>query len=254
MISRLRVGISSFTQGITLIRSNRNLLILSAIPAFMSLVLYTVSLVIGMMYLDTILSLVIKSNIHEYNAFLKYLIYILWFAILGAGMYFFVFVIVSVLAVPVCAVLAERTLAHQQFFLPEKKGVKENIKIFIKMLRVSLLKLILILMLSVLVFFASFIPLISPIAIFISVMLITFDCMDYVMELDELGFRQRMALFKNHWIEIGSFSIGMAVILVIPFIHFLMLPVAVVGTTVMYTKIRGKKGNYDSAGNPRINM
>lgn len=244
MIAKVSLGISSFVNAIRMIKNNRELRLLSVVPAFMSLVLYTVGLIIGMMYLDEILSLVVKSNIQEYNAFLKALIYILWFLILGGAMYFLVFLLVSILAVPVCTSLAQKVLVHTQFLLPESKGISESIKTFANMVRVSLFKLVLIVILSFLIFIASLIPVISPIALFIGVMLITFDCMDYAMEIDELGLRQRIGFFKNHWIEIASFSLGMAVILVIPFVHFIMLPVAVVGTTLMYSKIQGvKKGS-----------
>ena len=98
-----------------------------------------------------------------------------------------------------------------------------------------------ILAISAMLFIASFIPIISPIALYFSLMILTFDCMDYAMEHDEQGLRQRFKYFFNHWIEFSGFALCMAVIIVIPFIHFILLPSAVLGTTVLYARIQSAK-------------
>lgn len=234
-------GVTSFVEGVKLLKNDKNIRALGIVPALMSLTLFTVGLVLGMMYVDDILSWVIKANLNDYNIFLKSLVYVLSFVLLGFILYFATFFVVSILAVPVCTSLSQRVLIQSGYFSSTKKGLKENLFTFAKMLRVSLLKLGFILAISAMLFIASFIPIISPIALYFSLMILTFDCMDYAMEHDEQGLRQRFKFFFSHWIEFSGFALCMAVIVVIPFIHFILLPAAVLGASVLYARIQTAK-------------
>lgn len=240
MISRFHQGVSSFFEGIRLLRKDKNLRLLGFIPALMSLTLYTVGLIVGVMYIDSILSWVIKSNFNEYNAFLKSFLYILSFVLLVCILYFAVFMVVSILAIPVCTTLSQRVLIQSGYLVPTSKTFKENVFTFTKMLRVSILKFAFIAIISILLFVASFVPMFAPIALYLSLMILTWDCMDYAMEHDEKGLRQRFRFFLKHWVELSGFALCMAVILAIPFIHFILLPSAVLGTSVLYVRLAQK--------------
>lgn len=241
MINKFRVGVSSFFEGIRLLRKDSSIRVLGMIPALMSLTLYTVGLVVGVMYVDDILSWVINKNISDYNIYLKSLVYVLSFIFLAFILYFATFVVVSMLAIPVCTTLSQKVLVQSQYLQIGSKTVGENLFTFARMLRVSLLKLGFILVISMLLFIASFIPVISPVALYFSVMILTFDCMDYAMEHDEQGLRQRFKFFFSHWIEFTGFALCMAIVAVIPFVHFILLPAAVLGTTVLYVRIQTQK-------------
>lgn len=240
MISRFHLGVSSFFEGVRLLRKDKNMRALGFVPAIMSLTLFTVGLIVGVMYIDDILSWVIRANLNNYNMVLKSLIYVLSFLLLSFILYFATFIVVSLLAIPVCTALSQRVLIQSGYLAPVDKSLKENIFTFSKMLRVSLLKFVFILIISGLLFVASFVPMLSPIAIYLSLMILTLDCMDYAMEHDEQGLAQRFQFFKNHWIELTGFALCMAIILAIPFIHFILLPSAVLGTSVLYSKIQVK--------------
>lgn len=239
MFSRFRNGVGAFAEGVRLLQKDRTLRALSMVPALMSLVLYTAGLVVGVMYVDDVLNWIIKTNISDYNFFLKSLIYIFSFLLIGFIFYFVTFIVVSILAIPICTTLSYKVLTQKTGYLvPVEKGFKENVFTFAKMLRVSVLKLGFLLIISAMLFVASLIPVISPVAVYLSVMIIAFDCMDYAMEHDEQGLRQRFRFLFQHIPEFSGFALCMAIILIIPFIHFILLPVAVLGSTVLYTRIQ----------------
>jgi CysZ protein len=238
VIKEFNQGMSSFLEGVRLLKKDRSLRILGIVPALMSLVLYTAGLVISSMYIDEIMSWSIKVNVNDYNVYLKSLIYILSFLLLGFILYFVTFFVVSILAIPVCATLSQRVMVLSGHFSPTQKSFKNNIFTFANMARVSVLKLGFLFIISGMLFVASFLPLTAPVAVYLSLMLLTFDCMDYAMEQDELSLRQRFRFLLRYWVEFSGFSLCMAVILAIPFIHFILLPSAVLGTTVLYTRIQ----------------
>ena len=238
MIGRFKNGVSSFVEGIRILKNDNNMRLLGMVPALMSLTLYTGGLVVGVMYVDDVLNWIIKSNISDYNFFIKSLIYIFSFLLIGFILYFITFIVVSILAVPVCTTLSYKVLVQSGYFLPTEKTLKQSIFTFAKMLRVSILKLGFLVIISGLLFIASLIPVVAPIALFISVMILAFDCMDYAMEHDEQGLRQRFKFLFAHIPEFAGFALCMMIVLAIPFIHFILLPAAVLGTSVLYTRIQ----------------
>lgn len=241
MITKFKMGISSFMEGIGLLRKDNGIRVLAMIPALMSLTLYTVGLVVGVMYVDDVLSWIINKNVSDYNIYIKSLIYVLSFLLLAFILYFATFIVVSILAIPVCTSLSQKVLTKSAYLQAGSKTMKENLFTFARMLRVSLLKLGFILAISAMLFVASFIPIISPIALYFSLMILTFDCMDYAMEHDEQGLRQRFKFFFSHWIEFTGFALCMAIVVAIPFVHFILLPAAVLGTSVLYVRIQNQK-------------
>ncbi len=241
MISRFKVGVLSFVEGIKILKKDPNYRLLGAIPALLSLTLYTLGLVVGVLYVDDVLSWSMKFNIGDYNAFIKTLIYIFTVLVLGIVLYFITFFAVSLLAIPVCTALAQRVMIQSGYLIPAERNLKENVFTFLRMLRISILKLIFLLIISGLLFIASLVPVVSPIALFLSVMILAFDCMDYAMEHDEQGLRQRVKFLFANIPEFIGFAMCMGVILFIPFVHFILLPAAVLGTSILYTKIQSAK-------------
>jgi CysZ protein len=244
VIGKFKLGVSSFFEGTKLLKNDKNLRLLGIIPALMSLTLYTVALVISSLYIDDIMSWSIRANMNDYNLYLKSLIYILSFLLLGFILYFVTFFIVSILSIPVCATLSQKVLIQSGYKSPTQKSFKENIFTFVSMARVSILKLGFLIVISAMLFVASFIPVIAPVAVYLSLILLTLDCMDYSMEQDEMNLKQRFQFMFDHWIEFSGFALCMAIILAIPFIHFILLPSAVLGTSVLYTRLQmTKQGN-----------
>jgi uncharacterized protein involved in cysteine biosynthesis len=241
VISRFTLGVKTFFEGIRILKDDKTLRALSLIPAIMSLTLYTAGLILGSFYIDNIMNWIIKSNMNDYNIFLKSLIYIFSLLLLGFILYFVTFFIVSILAIPVCSTLSQKILTRSGYSPKISKTLKDNIFTFASMVRVSLLKFVFMFIISGLLILASFVPIFAPIIMFLSLVILTFDCMDYAMELDELSLSQRFQFLFDHWIEFSGFSLCMALILAIPFIHFILLPSAVLGTSILYAKIQMSK-------------
>lgn len=241
MVSKFKMGISSFIEGVRLLRKDNSIRVLGMVPALMSLTLYTVGLVVGVMYVDDLLSWVINKNISDYNIYIKSLIYVLSFLLLAFILYFATFILVSILAIPVCTSLSHKVLTQAAYLKAGNKTMSESLFTFARMLRVSLLKLGFILVISAMLFIASFIPIISPVALYFSLLILTFDCMDYAMEHDEQGLGERFRFLFSHWIEFSGFALCMAIVVVIPFVHFILLPTAVLGTSVLYVRIQNQK-------------
>jgi len=142
---------------------------------------------------------------------------------------YLVFILASLVAAPFNAILAEKCLI-QLGITPANGG---PLKLFFKMLRASLVKTVLFLIIGVFLFFLSFIPIINIFSIFGALLIMAFDCADYSFEVTGLGLRQRMSRWRGNLPEFAGMAGGLSLTLFVPGLTLLLLPVAVVGSAVV---------------------
>ena len=185
------------------------------------------------------------------NGWLHFLIspltsFLLWIALMGI-LFYGVFLLTTIIAAPFNAIIAEKTLAHYQIADNKKFHLNRWLTTSLRMLRISIIKTILFLIVSVILFFLSFIPIINFIAIFATLLIIAFDSMDYSFEMMEMNLSQRFKYFKSHLPEFCGMATVLGGSLLIPGLTFLLLPSAVAGSAWVMSQSEAKHDSKSSA-------
>jgi uncharacterized protein involved in cysteine biosynthesis len=235
MISKVYQGVQAFFEAVQLFKTNRSLRNLSLIPAFMTVVFFIFGMAIGIFYLDQALSWIIERNITDYNLFVKTIIYLFSLIIFGMIIYLCTVIVVSLLSIPICVILAQKTLENQGW-VPPYKTVGQNFATAIRMTKISVQKFFIFIFVSLVLFGTSFVPLIAPLSLYLTFMLMTFDALDYALEIKEMGLGQRLKYFADHWWEMSGLAICLMVLAIIPIIHILFLPIAVMSASLLFMK------------------
>lgn len=138
------------------------------------------------------------------------------------------------LAAPFYSLLAERALRIA--------GRRTTTRLtFGAMLRASLLKGLIFLFCGIVLFVCSWIPGINFVAVFGTLLLLAFDCMDYGLEASGLTLRRRWqyaVLHRGQWVGLAG---GLALTLLLPGLTLLVIPGAVVGAALNLKEIPGNE-------------
>jgi CysZ protein len=139
----------------------------------------------------------------------------------------------SVIAVPFYSYLADRTLGQ----LGKKPEIQRTWKQWIlhslSMIRVSLIKLIVLVVVGAVLFGFSFLPVLNVFALIGALMILALDCMDYSLDALGLGFRARMGYYARNWAQWLGMALGLGLTLLIPGFTLLIIPGAVVGAAII---------------------
>lgn len=242
------LGLSSLRQGYLLIRKNKDLWLWVFLPflIYLALGLYSFSwgLEFIQIYTEKTLSLLKDIHLGFLVEILYYpLIFLLSLAFIVLIIYF-IFSIGSVIAAPFNSILAEKTLFKLGLIEQKPFHFIRWIKLTIRMFFTSLLKSFLFLIIGVFIFISSFIPGLNLFAIYIALMVMAFDSLDYSFELLNLSLGRRLLMFRSNWLTATGLSAGFGLALIIPGLILLFLPVSVVGACYVLKKQSDKKSNY----------
>jgi uncharacterized protein involved in cysteine biosynthesis len=236
-MKKILLGVDSFFEGLTYLRKNKSIRNLSFVPAFLCLIFLIGALSLGVLYVDEAFELLAFDWMANLNVFIKTLIYIFSVLTYFVLAYFLVFLIVSIISIPIFDKLAELVCKENNYPIPEV-SLGERIKLSVRMIKAGLLKIALVMFIAIFVFISSFFPLLYPGALFLTFIIITWDTMDFVFDLEGYGFRQRVHFLKKHILSISGFALCVGIFLFIPLIHFLLLPIAVIGSTNLFLKLK----------------
>lgn len=233
-------GFGFFLKSLKLIGSDQEVKYLSLAPVFIFIVVLLVGMMGGVFYIDDLVNLILGEYISGLHGIVKTLIYILGFFLFGFFYYVISFVVTSLVSIPVCAKLADKVVVkHTSLRVPETNFGQEVV-LFLKMLKAAFAKAFLLIVIGLLLFVCSFIPLLAPLAFFASVFILAFDCTDFVFEKFGYGFRQRLNFLKKNWLAYLGLTCGLCLIVVVPLVQFLVLPVAVCASTLLFSHYKEK--------------
>lgn len=142
-----------------------------------------------------------------------------------------VFVISKVIVVPFNSYIAEKVLKHYEVIKEQPLHLNIWIRRTLRMMLVTIVQMLFFTILGVLLFVLSFIPVVNILVIYVGFIIVAFDCADYAMEMAELGFKDRIALFKRRWPEFCGFAAVMGLTFLVPFLNFFLLPISVAGAS-----------------------
>lgn len=237
MINDFLAGMTAWLQGWKMILLRRQLMAVAMIPFMLSFVGAVAAFYfIGIYYPATFASLS-ASLLALLPAFVSNILYyplmVLVGLIIAVGVLYLIYVLHALIATPFYALLAERTLQLEGKGAQDFTSWREWSANMVTMLRVSILKALVFVILGAFLFLASFVPVINILAAMAAMFLLAWDCMDYSLEARRLKFRQRLGYFFRNKAQWAGMAFGLALTLLLPGLTLLVIPGAVAGAALI---------------------
>ncbi len=138
---------------------------------------------------------------------------------------------------PFYALLAERSLIALALLEDKPFRFVPWLRVSARMFVVSLLKTLLFAMFGALLFVATWIPGVNLAAAFGFLLIVSFDCADYSFEAMQMGFRDRLRYFREHFAYFCGFAGSLGLVFFVPGFNFFLLPAAVAGGSELVRRI-----------------
>lgn len=239
-------GLTCFPKGVWEILTDLKILMYSLIPMILGLVITYFSFYYGWDYTQDFVNLVLKKYlpgwISEKNYIYKSLFWILDIFtkfIFSIVLIYISFILVQLISIPFYSLICERVLVKRNVFPKRNFEFGTWFRLYLRLLIISIFRMIILLILGVFVFLISFIPGLQILTLIFTGYVMSLDCLDYTLEIYEVSLSRR---FYIYFTEVGFFM-GMSVILLptlfIPGLTLIFLPITVVGSAVCYAEIRG---------------
>ncbi len=156
------------------------------------------------------------------------------FLILFAGIsVILLYCVYIILCAPFHSLLVEKALKAENKYNGAAVGFRGWLILTLRMLRTSIVKVLLFSSIGVVAFLISFIPGLQWVILVTTACILAFDSMDYSFETMGYGFLQRIRYFGQHKEQFFLLSLSMALTLLVPGLTFLALPGAVVGAALV---------------------
>lgn len=159
-----------------------------------------------------------------------YLLVVLFGLVFSVLYFFFMYMISSVISSPFFSIITEKSLRHLKV-LGGQNSFRESIQLAIKMIAVSVLRGFFILMVGLILFVASFIPILNLAAAYIAFLLIAMDSSDYAFESMGFSLKRRLQFVRENFVEYCGMATFVGLTVFIPGLIVLIMPFAVLGST-----------------------
>jgi len=235
-------GFSIFTSGLAYSLKRKKLLLLAVLPiliAFLSLIFFYSPLYV---FINSLLEEQFISP-ERFNFFLGGAI--LWLSrglikILSAVSSFICFyILLQIFYIPFCSLLAESVLRNKGIVRVE--GVGGMLKYNLSMLRVGLLKSLLLVMIGLILFASSFLPLLSFLPLYFALLVLSYDSFDYGLELYGFNLSQRSTFFHKEFFMLNGHAGVLFLISFVPGLILLTLPFSVIGASLQIGEVYDAK-------------
>jgi uncharacterized protein involved in cysteine biosynthesis len=134
----------------------------------------------------------------------------------------------NLLMSPVHSLAAENVLKSGGAKLPVVTGIMPWIRFFLRSLRIGLVKSALLILLSIPLFLGGFIPGIGLLFVYMSFVILSFDCTDYSLEVLGLSLAERFQYLRLYLWEYVGFTLVFFLSSFIPLAMIIVLPVGIV--------------------------
>lgn len=235
------LGVISPAKGLGIILSNSELKKMALIPVVATILSLFVGIFVGFSYSAEIVSLVFGRWIDPSGGMINAVFNLAGYILITIVVFMLSYLVASLISIPFNSIIAEKTLAQIGALTIKPETLSEKTIKFLKMLRVSVLKAVVVLFLVSFVFIGSFLPGISIIAIYLGLLLLAFDCVDYSLEIYEMSLKDRFSFLRQHISALSGFALTLGVVFLIPFFNFLLLPVAVSGGAYLVGQVKNAK-------------
>lgn len=224
-IQKFWFGFSSLFKGVDILVKHPQLRVYFLLPLILYIVLFVTGVVFAFSAVPALISALLPTLVGFWWNALYYIIVALLVTSIVFGSALVILLLASSLAAPLFSVLAEKTMLQLGYSKLEHRGIAH----FLHMLIVGLVKSVVFVLLSLVLFLFSFIPGLNVIAAFMGFLILAMDCCDYSLEVTGMGLNRRMQFLFAHWRELSGFACALGLSLLLPLWNILFLPIAVVG-------------------------
>ncbi|MCB0406964.1 MAG: EI24 domain-containing protein [Bdellovibrionales bacterium] len=252
MTTRVWLGLSHVLTGAQLILKEKSIRKWALIPFLIDICLVFIGVSIGIGLISGWVASALAFLGLGGTGFLSGTVSFLFSALLWVGYIIVIlygtFLISTVIAAPFNSLLAEQTLMYLGAIERQPFQLKKWLSTSVKMLFLGLIKSALFAFFGIFIFIGSFIPIVNVFSSICALLIMSFDSMDYSFEVYELGLRQRLRFFQEHFAEFFGMAGGLAFTLFVPGLTVVLLPCSVVGAALVISQ---KKKLGDSFGTRR---
>jgi CysZ protein len=228
-------GLGAHLAGIRFVFGHTSYLPLLLVPFCLTLLLYSAGFYVFTLYDDQLLKAIwdpatteasgLMATLHWlFVHLLKMILYVLLFAV----MYFGFMVVANILASPLYDYIAGRIGRHESH-AALRPGPESEIGIP-RIVLEELKKACFVLLLPLLFFFVPVIG--APLSLVFAMLLLAWDFLDFSLSRDEPRFGPRLRYVRQHPFMLLGFGLP----LLVPFLHILLYPFAIVGSSLLYQK------------------
>ncbi|SEA81976.1 CysZ protein [Desulfuromusa kysingii] len=239
--------IAGFTRGFSyplrafkFFRRKPSLLKYLAIPFFVNLLVFTVTVYFGLDFFQGLLEAYAPSTDVWYGIFLYYLAWTFGLLMTIVVVFFSFTVIGNLIASPFNELLSERTEGviigvHDDTPFSLGRFLKESKDAML----VEMKKMLVLVLCMVLLFGINFIPVIGSVLYAIlapafTLFFLAVEYMAFVLMRKQLSFAEQRRYIFRHPVLMLGYACGVFCMLAIPFIQFFCIPLAVVGATLLW--------------------
>lgn len=239
-------GFTFWLRGWRMLLSEGSLMALSIIPLVIAVgagggVLYFVYGHLSM-WVHQIVAFILGSYTGMWTQVIYYPLVIGSGIVVLLGGIFTGYIVHALLAIPFYALLAEKALSILELKPDSPFDFQTWLRNSLRMFRVSAVKTILFVVLATFLFVLSFVPVINVFALLGTLLIMSFDLLDYSLEGLRFGLRQRFGFALRHKRMWLGMACGLALTMFVPGLTFFIAPGAVVGGAILIKESNGSRG------------
>lgn len=164
---------------------------------------------------------------------LSYLTALLLWALLVVPVY----AVSNLLLAPAHSVAAEKVLRRRGVSFAAPEGAGAWTAFFVRSLFIGLAKAVILIGVGVPLFLGGFLPGVGFVFVYLSFVVLAFDCTDYSLEVLGLGLRERFSYLKAHRAEYLGFSLVFFAVSFVPLAMIFALPLGIVAGAHLVAEI-----------------
>jgi len=244
VIGRFIGGLFAPVRGLRFLLAHPRLLTYAAFPTLINIILVLALFFAGMYFAESLADRIVPAQDQWYWVALSYAIQIVLLAALVLFGALVFYILAGIICVPFNEVLSQKT---EEIFEGIKREEPFSFRLLTKDIMISLKNeikrtvVMLALLVSLLIIF--FIPIVGKafylvFGNIITMLFLAYDNLDYPLGRRRLPFTVKWRfIFKNSPSSLG-FGAGALVSVVIPFLNFVIIPLTVVGATILFCEIQ----------------
>jgi CysZ protein len=257
-LSGFAIGALTLSRGLSLIFSSGRIRRWALVPFLLGLLVLVIGMTFGITFLAGLLPSMAAMGVgwtgiaagSWLNGALYWLVLVLAWPVALLALFYFLFLLVRVVASPFYSFLAEVVLIENGTLTESSFRMGHWFRTSVRMFKVSLVKLVLFTLIGVLLFILSFLPGFGVITGYCFLLMAAFDAVDASFEALQMGFRDRIRYFRGNLSVFSGMAVTMGLVFLIPGLNFFLLPSAVAGGADLVRRldIHGDRDSLGSAG------
>ncbi len=201
------------------------------VPAVVSSGLFILGLAFGIGHIPIWVALFAPQAIGFWGSVLNWAILIASYVLFIILTLLTSFVLSKIMVIPFNSIIAEKVLKHHGVLKIEPFDFAIWLKRSTRILILTVIQTLFFLILGSSLFVLSFLPGLNLITAFLGFLIVAFDCADYAMEIADLSLKAKLKLLRRRLPEFSGFAIVLGLTFIVPFLNFLLLPIAVSGAS-----------------------